>query len=144
MEKKRILNSRWTYILFLLIKLLSTCFEHHFSLFFSAKSKNVENQTICCFHLENFSHNFVGNKVKERISKRMFQESKARQNFWKTNISYLLIRTRLCAYQEVKNVCFSEILVCFAFLKHPFWDSPFCLIPNDFLKFQEGEFVQLI
>ena len=24
------------------------------------------------------------------------------------------------AYQEVRNVCFSEILACFAFLKHPF------------------------
>ena len=25
-----------------------------------------------------------------------------------------------CAYQGVRNACFSEILVCFAFLKHPF------------------------
>ena len=55
----------------------------------------------------------VGNKAKGRISKRVFQESKARQNFRKTNISYLLIRTP-------RNVCFSEILACFAFLKHPF------------------------
>ena len=30
---------------------------------------------------------FVGNKAKGRISKRVFQESKARQNFRKTNIS---------------------------------------------------------
>ena len=36
-------------------------------------------------------------------------------------------------YQGVRNVCFSEILACFAFLKHPFWDSPFCLIPDDFI-----------
>ena len=36
---------------------------------------------------------FVGNKDKGRISKRVFQESKARQNFRKTNISYFLIRT---------------------------------------------------
>ena len=50
----------------------------------------------------------------------MFQESKARQNLRKTNISYPLIPTRTCAYQEVRNVCFSEILVCFAFLKQPF------------------------
>ena len=61
----------------------------------------------------------------------MFQESKAHQNVRKTNISYLLIRTRACAYQGVKNVCFSDILACFAFLKHPFWESPFCLIPDD-------------
>ena len=61
-----------------------------------------------------------GKKAKERISKRVFQESKARQNFRKTNISYPLIRTRTCAYQGVGNVCFSEILACFAFLKHPF------------------------
>ena len=63
---------------------------------------------------------FVGNKAKGRTSKVVFQESKARQNFQKANISYLLIRTRTCAYQVVKNVCFSEILACFTFLKHPF------------------------
>ena len=38
----------------------------------------------------------------------------------KINISYLLIRTGACAYQGVRNVCFSEILACFTFLKHPF------------------------
>ena len=32
----------------------------------------------------------VGNKAKGRISKRVFQEDKARQIFWKTNISYPL------------------------------------------------------
>ena len=35
----------------------------------------------------------VGNKAKGRISKRVFQENKARQIFRKTNISYPLIRT---------------------------------------------------
>ena len=40
----------------------------------------------------NFQNHFVGNKVKGRISKRVFQESKACQNFRKTNISYPLIR----------------------------------------------------
>ena len=34
-------------------------------------------------------------------------------------------------YQRVRNVCFSENLTCFVFLKHPFWDSPFCLITDD-------------
>ena len=38
-----------------------------------------------------------------------------------------------------RNVCFSENLACFVFLKHPFWDSPFCLIADElkliFLKF---------
>ena len=63
---------------------------------------------------------FVGNKAKGRISKRVFQESKVHQNFSKTNISYPLIRTRKCTYQGVRNVCFSEILACFAFLEHPF------------------------
>ena len=36
-----------------------------------------------------------------------------------------------CAYQGVRNVCFSEILACFTFLKRPFWDSPFCLITGE-------------
>ena len=33
-----------------------------------------------------FIDEIVGNKAKGRISKRVFQESKARQNFRKTNI----------------------------------------------------------
>ena len=74
---------------------------------------------------------FVGNKAKGRISKRVFQENKARQIFRKTNISYPLIRT--CAYQGVRNVRFSENLTCFVFLKHPFWDLPFCLIVHELL-----------
>ena len=83
-------------------------------------------------------HNVDGNKAKGRISKRLFQESKARQIFRKTNISYPLIRTRTCVYQGVRNVRLSENLVCFVFLQHPFWDSPFCLITDDvwFLDFE--------
>ena len=45
----------------------------------------------------------VGNKAKGRISKRVFQESRARQNFRKTNISYPLIRTRTCACKSEVN-----------------------------------------
>ena len=41
----------------------------------------------------------VGNKAKGRISKRVFQENKARQIFPKMNISYTLIRTRTSAYR---------------------------------------------
>ena len=62
----------------------------------------------------------VGNKAKGRISKRVFQEKKARQIFRKTNIFYSLIRTRTPPYQTVKNVRFSENLASFLFLKHPF------------------------
>ena len=67
---------------------------------------------------------FAGNKAKERISKRVFQENKARQIFLKNDISYPLISTRTCAYQGVRNACF-------VFLKYPFWDSPFCLITDE-------------
>ena len=39
----------------------------------------------------------VGNKVEGRISKRVFQENKARQIFWKTNIFYpLYAHLRVC------------------------------------------------
>ena len=30
----------------------------------------------------------------------------------------------------VRNVCFSENLACFVFLKHPFWNRPFALLPT--------------
>ena len=69
--------------------------------------------------LKNFSINekyrtyvlyFVGNKAKGRISKRVFQESKARQNFRKTNISYPVIRTRkkCLFYGNFGVLCFLE------------------------------------
>ena len=84
-----------------------------------------------------------------------------RQIFRKTNIFYPLIRTssyvcvsggkkclffRKFGYQWVKdvfqkiclsggkNIRFSENLTGFVFLKHPFWDSPFCLITDDFIS----------
>ena len=38
-----------------------------------------------------------------------------------------------CAYHRVRNVCyFSENLASFVFLKHPFSDSLFCLITDEF------------
>ena len=49
----------------------------------------------------------------------------------KRTFFYPLARTRTCVYQGVKNVHFSGNLACFVFLKHPFWDSPFCLITDD-------------
>ena len=33
---------------------------------------------------------------------------------------------------ELEMFVFSENLACFVFLKHPFWDSPFCLITDEF------------
>ena len=84
-------------------------------------SLSYRNQSIDIKHITKL----VGNRAKGRISKRVFQENKARQIFRKTNISYPLIRT------QVRNVRFSENLTCFVFLKHPFWDSPFCLITDE-------------
>ena len=92
----------------------------------SKTSKIFQNSNLLFFEFH-----FVGNKAKGRILKQVFQENKALQIFRKTNISYPLIRTRTCAYQGVRNVRFSENLACFVFLKHPFLDSPFCLITGD-------------
>ena len=73
---------------------------------------------------------FVGNKAQGRISKRVFQENKT-PNFPKNKHFLPLICTRTCDYQGVGIVRFSENLACIVFLKHPFWDSPFCLITDD-------------
>ena len=54
---------------------------------------------------------FVGNKANRWISKRLLQENKARQIFRKTNISYPFIRTRMCAYQGIRHVRFSDVCV---------------------------------
>ena len=66
---------------------------------------------------------FVGNKAKGQISKRVFQENKARQIF-----RTFLVFT--CAYQGLRSIRFSENLACFVFLNNPFWDSSFCLITD--------------
>ena len=65
--------------------------------------------------------------AKGRISKRVFQENKARQIFRKTNIFYPLICTRTCAYQGVKNVCFLKNLACNTRFAKFTRDSLFCL-----------------
>ena len=85
--------------------------------------ERMNNQTIdprrlrlimknCCCNKGNgmqqmWNFQFVGNKAKVRMC------------------------ARTCAYQGVRIVHFSENLACFVFLKHPFWDSPFCLITDE-------------
>ena len=39
-------------------------------------------------------------------------------------------RTYVCV-SGVRNVCFPENVAYFVFSKHPFWDSPFCLITDE-------------
>ena len=74
------------------------------------KIKNLQNYLRYWLIAKVFT---IGNKAKGRISKRVFQENKARHIYRKTIISYPLIRTRKCAYQGVRNVRFLENLVCF-------------------------------
>ena len=69
----------------------------------------------------------VGNKATGRISKRVLKENKASQIFRKTNISYLLIRSRT---HRVRNVRFSENVASFAFCNNRFEISPFALLPT--------------
>ena len=73
----------------------------------------------------------VGNKAKGRISKRVFQKNNT-SNFRKENISYPLIRARMCAYQGVRNIRFSENLTCFVFLKTRFEIRHFVLLQTKF------------
>ena len=54
---------------------------------------------------------FVGNKAKGQISKRVFQENKARQIFRKTNMSYRLICTegkKCLFFEKFGMLCFFE------------------------------------
>ena len=60
----------------------------------------------------------VGNKAKGRISKRAFQEKKARQIFRKMNISHPLIRTRTYVSGSKKCSFFGKFGVL-CFLKTP-------------------------
>ena len=63
-------------------------------------------------HFELKSGNFVANKAKGQISKRVFQENIARQIFRKTKISYLCIRGKKCSFSgKFAMLCFLEIPV---------------------------------
>ena len=83
----------------------------------------------------------VGNKAKGHISKRRWQENKARQIFRKINISYPLICTCMCAYQGVRNVCYSKNLACFLFLLLPSWYSSFCLITDETGSYSKSQVI---
>ena len=50
--------------------------------------------------------------------------TKFRPHYW---LPLVISQKGARAYQEVKNVCSSENLTYFVSLKHPFWDSLFCL-----------------
>ena len=65
----------------------------------------------------NLRFRLVGNKAKGRISKRVFQENKARQIFRKTDMSYSMIHTRTCPYRGVRNIRFFEKCGVLCFLE---------------------------
>ena len=102
-------------------------FSLNYKLSFSKTSSFLLYQN---YYMEHLLFSSVTRK-KRQISKQVLQENKTRRIFRKTSISYPLIRTRTCAFQAVRNVCFSENLACFVFLQHPFWDLPFCVVADD-------------
>ena len=55
----------------------------------------------------------------------------------KTNISkpWTFLKHVRVRISGLEMFVFSENLTCFIFLKHPFWDSPFCLITDDFCPY---------
>ena len=65
-------------------------------------------------------------KFRSNVFMTLFRKTKRDTIIGKTIISYPLIRTGTCTYQGVR-ILFSENLASFVFLKHPFWDSLFCL-----------------
>ena len=84
--------------------------KEQFNLFFSLRPESGR---------EGSKGIFVGNKAKGQVSKRVFQENKARQIFWKTNISYPLIRTCRWAYQGGKKCSFFGKFGVLCFLETP-------------------------
>ena len=106
---------------------------------FMVKSLTLFKVAILARCFEKKTSKIVGNKAKRWISNCVFQESKVGQIFRKTNIFTFL--TPL--YQRVRNVRFSGNLTCFVFLKHTFWDSPFCLIAYEIILLSRYIFTAL-
>ena len=75
----------------------------------------------------------VGDKAKGRnLETEVNKQNKTRQIFRKTNISYPLIHTRMCTYQRVRNVRFSEIW-CALFSCHLLFQTfTFALSPTNY------------
>ena len=53
----------------------------------------------------------------------------------RTFLTLWYAHARTYAYKRLRNVRFLENVACFVFLKHPFWDSPFCLITEDMYQY---------
>ena len=64
-----------------------------YSLFIKKLNSNVKNTRSILIFQRRILLQYVVNKAKERVSKRVFQENKVHQISRKTNISYLPIRT---------------------------------------------------
>ena len=90
------------------------------------KKKQNHQQTLT----SRFSH-IVGNKAKGRISKRVFQENKARQIFRKTNISCVSGGKKCSFFGKFGVLCFLETPVL-----------RFALLPNYRRYNSENEFVK--
>ena len=80
----------------------------------------IFSHTCCDFIVERV----VGSKAKGRTGVLRKQST---TNFPKSQH----FEKRTCAYQGVRNVRFSGNLTSFVSLKHPFWDSIFCLITDE-------------
>ena len=74
---------------------------------------------------------FVGNKAKRVNLKTDVSRKQSPTNF--PNNEHFFPQIRTFVYYGVRNVRFLENLSGFVFLKHPFWDSPFCHITDVFL-----------
>ena len=120
----------------------------------------VQYFTCKCLVLEILfmSQYIVGNKAKGPISKRVFQENRARQIFRKTNIFYPLIRTRtrlallpyyrryvkfdLCRGWEIQkksSLCLEELKHCVAIIAAVKSFRIFIILP---LLFKEHNFLE--
>ena len=114
-------------------KYFSTCFVCNnliYEFYLISEANGIYQESFACKKLVDWVicvlrfRDTVGNNATGRISKRIFQENKARQIFQKTTISYMCV-------SGSKKCYFSENLASFVFFEHPLWVSPFCLITDD-------------
>ena len=86
---------------------------------------------------------FAGNKAKERISKRVFQENKARQIFRKTNIFLLSDTHTRFTYQGVKIFVFRKIWHALFSWNTRFGIRPFAILPIAIWRFTKLSVIKI-
>ena len=116
-----------------LSKIINILITNHFYVF------PCYNDRVCSFLVSLNSSEALNNFFKSSVIRQKgeshngcFKKTKnAKFSETRTFLTPWYAHVHMCACQGVRNFLFWGTLACFVFLKHKFWDSPFCHITDE-------------